>query len=279
MAKLVPKLESLTYHFSGHGVSFKQNNSSGDIGTATSDFAHFQNPWSMFQNLSILSLTNIIGSELEGSVLKHVGKNLAELQIDNIGLWDVMVQQQHRSHPQNEVEPSLYQTIQKYEDGRINLFSLGILAPNLKRLCMEMGHYKFEVTQRMPNDHHVLPHQISQISSNEKCDNICQKVLYPNLKELHIKGISSTSSAAMKEMLCCCQNLEELILLTKPPYFGGTRRQRFRAEHEYELCNIMNEDMLTEILQRNSMKFLKTFIASTVEPYPSGCRLRLGKIR
>ena len=202
---------------------------------------------------------------IEG-VLKAVGNQLIDLTLDNVGLWDYMNIRHMRRHNNTP------HGVTSIQDERINLFELGILAPNLKRLCLEMGHYIFDDSMKLVK------------SSNDscKCDNgIVRFEPFPSLEVLHIKGINSTSSQAVKEMLCRCHNLEELILLTKPPHHGAlsSLRQRFRAENEYELCSIINEGVLADILQINPMRFLKTFIASTVNPCPSGCRLQLSDRR
>ena len=270
LANLVPNLEVLTYHYN-YCVDLLPNRNANQS-VFSMQIPLMSEPWSRFRNLSKLGLTNIMGNVLIEGVLKVIGSQLLDLTINNVGLWDYMNIHHHQS----------YQTphrILNIREERVNLFKLGVFAPNLKRLCLEMGHYIF--------DHRIHENMLQNVQLNSsfdtcECDNGIVRTEFSeflkSLSVLHIKGINSTSSEAIKQMLCLCQNLEELILLTKPPCYGRLR-QRFRAESEYELCSIMNDRMLMEILRKNPMKYLRTFIASTVNPCPSGCRLQLSDNR
>ena len=136
-----------------------------------------------------------------------------------------------------------------------------------------MGHYIFSKSD-VPGD--VRSMDDPYFASKVKLEN--SSGFMTRLKELHIKGVNASSVHSMKEFISRCTNLEELVLLTKPRLLGN-HRLKFSAHEEYEFCNIINENILKEILRRNPLPFLKMFIASTVEPCPSGCTLRLTEER
>ena len=271
LSKFVPNIVYLTYHFSDFLKRIRgQRAIINQMGVSGNNIV--QNPWNKFRELSSLCLTNIIGTELI-TILKSIGGQLLDITICNISLWDyinTVYPIQHNVIPQRS---SLFE-----DDVRINLFELGMLAPNLKRLSLEMGHYVF-------NQNHV---QCSNVGSNPdsadshksvaECNKNNRFEFLPCLKELHIKGVNSSSSGAVQKFLCNCTCLEELVLLTKQ-YSPGNSHLKFNADDEYELCNIIKESSLIEILRLNPMKFLRVFIASTVDPCPSGCTIQLTEKR
>ena len=271
LCKFVPNIVYLTYHYSDF-VNIIRGRREIISQAIVSSNRIVQNPWNKFQELSSLCLTNVIGTELV-TILKSIGGQLLDMTICNIGLWDYI----NNVYPvDRDVIPQRNSFFE--HDVRINLFELGILVPNLKRLSLEMGHYVF-------NQYHV---QTSNIRSTTDSSNRNKSVaelnknkifkFLPNLKELHIKGVNSSSSGAVKKFLCNCTFLEELILLTKQ-YSPGNYHLKFNADDEYELCNIINEISLVEILRINPLPYLRVFVASTVEPCPSGGTIPLTEKR
>ena len=262
LSKFVPSLISFTYHYKDYKEMFELSNFEASQLSFAAGIK--SNPWVSFRNISTLFLSNIIGTELV-RVLKSIGGQLLELAISNIGLWNqlnILRQNTRHGTPQGDVHEEC--------DIRINLFTLGLFAPKLKRLCLEMCHFTFN---QKPNclsfgdDNHF-----------DKATAQRQRFSLQFLKDLQIKGVDRSSSNALKEFLCRCYLIEELILLTKPQLLGNNRR-RFDVNEEYELCKIITDDMLLGILRQNPLSCLKVFIASTVEPCLSGCKLQLTKKR
>ena len=269
LSKSVPKIEELTYHFNDFVNMIRYQRPRINSSNISREI-DLSKVWSTFTNLSALYLTNIIGSELI-LILKSIGGRLSDLSISNISLWSyfntLYPTQSHITSPHNPLFN---------EDVRINLFELAMTAPNLKRLSLEMCHLIF-------NDINTHNENERESSENLRQDvasaNISKKLDFmTKLKELHFKGVNSNSSWAVKEFLCRCNSLEEVILLTKQ-YTTGNYNLRFNARDEYEFCHIINESSLFEILKRNPLQCLKVFVASTVEPCPSGCTLQLTEKR
>ena len=262
LSKFIPSLTSFTYHYKDYKEMVEQSNSEASQLSFAAGIK--SNPWDSFRNISTLFLSNIIGTELI-RVLKSIGEQLLELAISNIGLWNQLnILHQNTRHGTFQGE--------SYEEGdiRINLFTLGLFAPKLKRLCLEMCHFAFNQKPNclsFGNDNHF-----------DKARDQRERFSLQFLKDLQIKGVDRSSSNALKEFLCHCDLIEELILLTKPQLLGNNRR-RFDVNEEYELCKIITDNMLLEILRQNPLSCLKVFIASTVEPCLSGCKLQLNEKR
>ena len=269
LSKFVPKIEQLTYHFNDFVNMIRYQRPRPD----SSDLSRQMDIsiiWSTFSNLSTLYLTNVIGSELI-LILKSIGAHLLDLSISNISLWSYF----DTLYPTQRFIESPNNTLFN-EDVRINLFELAMTAPNLNKLSLEMCHFFFnDNSTQNATTVDTRDEQINNVTAKRQNMNL---EFLPNLRELHVKGVNSKSSEALKIFLCHCNNLEELILLTKQ-YTTGNYNLRFNAADEYEFCHIINENALLDILKRNPMKFLKVFIASTVEPCPSGCTLQLTEKR
>ena len=269
LSKSVPRVEKLTYHFNDfvNMIRYQRPRKSSSDVSREIDLSKL---WTTFRNLSTLYLTNIIGSELI-VILKSIGGQLSDLSISNISLWSyfntLYPTQRYVRSPNN----SLFN-----EDVRINLFELAMTAPNLKRLSLEMCHFIFKEINTQNGQELSCTGRIKKEEAGRNGSKNFE--LMAKLKELHFKGVNSNSSGAVKEFLCRCSSLEELILLTKQ-YTTGNYNLRFNARDEYEFCSIINENSLSDILKRNQMKCLKVFVASTVEPCPSGCTLQLTEKR
>ena len=265
LGDFAPHLDTLTYHYSDYLLL---GDSSDRIIPSSGVDVSATNAWGKFRNLSILCLTNVIGTELTG-ILKLVGVQLRQLTINNLGLWECF-----NSRRPGRLQDTAHRTSHNGEE-RINLFELASLTPNLYSLSLEMGHYVFRKGEEMVRSN-------TRSTNRSKCDGKHDRVytssFLGSLKVLHIKGINHTSSKAVKELLCLCLYLEELVLLTKP-IISGNHRLKFSPDNEYDLCNIINENMLQKILRRNQLQFLRIFIASTINPCPSGCKLQLTENR
>lgn len=262
LSKFVPYLISFTYHYKDYKEMVDKPNLEASQLSFAADIK--SNPWDSFRNISTLFLSNIIGTELV-RVLKSVGQQLLELAISNIGVWN----QSNILH--HIARHGTFEGDVEEEGGiRINLVTLGLFAPKLKRLCLEMCHFTYNQNPdclSFGNDNHF-----------DKATAQRQKFSLQSLRDLQIKGVDRSSSNALKEFLCRCYLVEELILLTKPQLLGNNRR-RFDVDEEYELCKIITDNMLLDILRRNPFSRLKVFIASTVEPCLSGCKLQLNQKR
>ena len=268
LTKFVPNIVYLTYHFSDF-VNIIRGKPAIISQAGVSSNKILQNPWNRFQELSSLCVTNVIGTELI-TILKSIGGQLLDMTICNIGLWDYINSVYRDVIPQRN---SLFE-----DDVRINLFQLGMLVPSLKRLSLEMGHYVFNQYHVQANNVRSTPNSsdtnkfVTELNKNKRFE------FLPCLKELHIRGVNSSSAGAVKKFLCNCTHLEELILLTKQ-YSPGNYHLKFNADDDYDLCNIIKESSLAEILRINPMPYLRVFVASTVEPCPSGCTIQLTEER
>ena len=269
LSKSVPKVEQLIYHFHDF-VNMMRYQRPRPNSSDLSRQIDSSTIWSSFSNLSTLYLTNVIGSELV-LILKSIGERLLDLSISNISLWsyfDTLYPTQRFLRSPND---SLFN-----EDVRIDLFELAMMAPNLTKLTLEMCHFIFNVDNTQQRNNSNIPLERRNDELNRSMNRAAE--FMPRLKELNIKGVNSKSSEAVKEFLCQCTRVEEIVLLTKQ-YTTGNYNMRFNARDEYEFCHIINENALAEILRRNPMQFLKVFVASTVEPCPSGCTLQLTEKR